>query len=69
MRTVCAGLPPFLLVGIGTSIVALLAAIAHFSLSRKGLLLQNLIFLSHIWMLVVCVKWVKCSGMGLNWVQ
>ncbi|PSR84917.1 Myosin-4 like [Actinidia chinensis var. chinensis] len=30
------GLPPFLLVGIGTSIVALLAAIAHFSLSRKG---------------------------------
>ncbi|GFZ00318.1 hypothetical protein Acr_13g0017170 [Actinidia rufa] len=30
------GLPPFLLVGIGTSIVGLLAAIAHFSLSRKG---------------------------------
>ncbi|KAA8529221.1 hypothetical protein F0562_033980 [Nyssa sinensis] len=30
------GLPPFLLVGIGTSIAALLASIAHFSLSRRG---------------------------------
>ncbi|XP_058194494.1 uncharacterized protein LOC131311170 isoform X2 [Rhododendron vialii] len=31
------GLSPFLLVGIGSSIAALLAAIAHFSLSRRGI--------------------------------
>ncbi|KAL6969795.1 hypothetical protein U1Q18_029508 [Sarracenia purpurea var. burkii] len=34
------GLPPFLLVGIGASVAALLAAIAHFSLSRRGLAIK-----------------------------
>lgn len=31
------GLSPFLLVGIGSSTAALLAAITHFSLSRRGI--------------------------------
>lgn len=34
------GLPTFLLVGIGTSITALLAAIAYFSLFRRGLVIK-----------------------------
>lgn len=34
------GLSPFLLVGIGSSVAALLAAIAYFSLSRRGLAIK-----------------------------
>ncbi|CAI9296722.1 unnamed protein product [Lactuca saligna] len=34
------GLPTFLLFGIGTSVVALLAVFAHFTLSRKGYVLR-----------------------------
>lgn len=38
---ICAGLPTFVLVGIGSSVVALLVSIAHFSLSRRGNVIED----------------------------